>query len=145
MESAKATADIDFLVSIKTDNLEVLLHKLQESGLFVVIHDKPMTFKKVCLLRATLKDNPDISVDFLFADDDFKKTALGRKASVKIADFSANITTPEDLIILKCLSGREQDRLDAKNVFQSQQKHLDKKYMKKWLKRLGIKLNKYLP
>lgn len=70
-------------------------------------------FGKISFLRATLKSNTDVSVDFLFADDDFKKEALRRKETVNIDDFSINISAPEDLIILKLLSGRDQDELDA--------------------------------
>ena len=75
---------------------------------------KPITFEKVSLLRATLRSNLDIYVDFLFADDEFKKDALSRRQSVNIADFTVYVPTPEDLILLKLISGREQDRLDAK-------------------------------
>ena len=50
----------------------------------------------------------------------------------------------EDLIILKLLSGREQDNLDAKKIFEIQKKRLDREYMQKWSKRLGIKVNKEL-
>jgi len=49
-----------------------------------------------------------------------------------------NITTPEDLVILKLLSGREQDRLDAEKIREIQKEHLDMEYMQKWFGKLGI-------
>lgn len=138
----RATVDIDFLVAIGLDDFDTLKHKLIESSRFVFIHEKPMVFGKITFLRATLKSNTDISVDFLFADDDFKNESLKRKKAVQIAVFSVNITTPEDLIILKLLSGRKQDRLDAEKIIEIQKEHLDREYIKKWFKKLRIKLKK---
>ncbi|MEW6215116.1 MAG: nucleotidyl transferase AbiEii/AbiGii toxin family protein [Nitrospirota bacterium] len=136
----RATVDIDFLVAIGLDDFDTLKHKLIESSRFVFIHDKPMVFGKITFLRATLKSNTDISVDFLFADDEFKSETFKRKETVQIDDISINITTPEDLIILKLLSGREQDRLDAAKILRIQKAHIDDEYMKKWALRLGIDL-----
>jgi predicted nucleotidyltransferase len=93
-------------------------------------------------LRATLKSNKNISVDFLFADDDFKNEALERKETVQITGLSVNISTPEDLIILKLLSSREQDRLDAEKILEIQKEHLDWAYLQKWSERLGIKFKR---
>ena len=138
----RATVDIDFLVSIKADYSDLLRQKVKESERFIFIHDRPLIFGKISFLRATLKSNADISVDFLFADDDFKNEALKRKETFQISDFSVNVSAPEDLIILKLLSGREQDNLDAKKIFEIQKKRLDREYMQKWSKRLGIELNK---
>jgi predicted nucleotidyltransferase len=136
----RATVDIDFLISTKLDDFDFLKQRLTESGRFVFIHDKPTIFGKISFLRATLKSNKNISVDFLFADDDFKNEALERKETVQITGFSVNISTPEDLIILKLLSSREQDKLDAQKVLEIQKEYLDWAYLQKWSERLGIKL-----
>jgi hypothetical protein len=138
----RATVDIDFLVSTHINNVEDLKRRLTESSRFVFIHDKPMVFGKVSFLRATLKSNPDVSLDFLFADDVFKNEALSRKKAIQLTDFSVNISTPEDLIILKLVSGREQDRLDARKILDIQRENLDSDYLSKWLEKLGVKFEK---
>lgn len=138
----RATVDIDFLIAIGTDEFETLRHSLLESSRFVFIHDKPMVFEKITFLRATLKSNADIAVDFIFADDDFKHEALKRKETVALDDVSVNISTPEDLIILKLLSGREQDRLDANKIIAIQGKNLDNGYLQMWVERFGLELGK---
>ncbi len=135
----RATVDIDFLVSIKQEDFHVLAKRLHESGRFIFIHDKPMTFKKVSLLRATLKSNSDISVDFLFADDDFKRQALKRSSAVTVSGFSVKIPTPEDLILLKLQSGRPQDKLDAEKILDMQKDHLNREYIRMWSEKLNIK------
>ncbi len=138
----RATADIDFLVALGLDDFDILKHKLIESSRFVFMHDKPMVFGKITFLRATMKSNTDISVVFLFADDEFKHRALQRKETVKVKDFSVNISTPEDLIILKLLSGRDQDRLDAEKIIKIQKENIAMEYMKEWLQRLGLEFRK---
>jgi predicted nucleotidyltransferase len=125
---------------MRTDDYRILKKKLKESERFIFVYDEPMTFARISFLRATLKSNKNISVDFLFADDDFKNEALRRKETIQVAGFSVNVATPEDLIILKLLSGREQDNLDAKKILEIQKGHLDKKHLQKWENKLGIKL-----
>jgi hypothetical protein len=135
----RATLDIDFLVSFNREDFDVLSKLLLQSDKFIFIHDKPMIFKKVSLLRATLKNNPDISVDLLFADDDFKRQALARSSAIIVSDFSVNIPTPEDIVLLKLLSGRPQDKLDAENILETQKEQLDQDYIRRWSKKLQIK------
>src|SRR3989337_3761742 len=136
----RATVDIDFMVSFNMNDFAALRQKINDSNAFIFIQDKPMTFEKISLLRATLKSNLDVFVDFLFADDYFQKEALSRRQTINIADFTVNIPTPEDLIILKLISGREQDILDAKKVFRMQKDHLDMDYMHRWSEKLQVRL-----
>ena len=138
----RATVDIDFLVSVRLADFDNLKQHLAESGRFVFIHEKPMIFGRVSFLRATLKSNADISVDFVFSDDFFKGKALKRREVARLTDFSLNITTPEDLIILKLLSGREQDRLDAMKILEIQKGKLDMDYLQTWMEKLDLKFEK---
>ncbi|MEW6586471.1 MAG: nucleotidyl transferase AbiEii/AbiGii toxin family protein [Nitrospirota bacterium] len=138
----RATFDIDFLVSIGLGDFDNLKHRLTESGRFVFVHGKPMIFGKVSLLRATLKSNTNVSVDFMFVDDLFKSEALKRKEALQLTDFPIKISAPEDLIILKLLSGRQQDRLDATKILEMQKDNLDMAYLKTWLEKLGLKFKK---
>ena len=134
----RATVNVDFLISLAEKDSRRFVQRLQASDKFVFIHDQPMVFKRVSFLRATLKSNTDISVDFLFADDDFKQAALKRRISVQMSGATVNIPTPEDLILLKQLSGRPQDILDAEKIQHVRRNELDEDYMRKWSKKLGI-------
>jgi len=136
----RATVDIDFLVSFSIKDCATLRQKVNDSNVFVFVQDKPMMFEKISLLRSTLKSNLDIFVDFLFADNDFQKEALSRRQAIKVADFTVNIPTPEDLVLLKLISGREQDILDAKKIFGMQRGHLDMEYMQRWSGKLQVQL-----
>jgi hypothetical protein len=141
----RATVDIDFLISMKADDFPRLKEKLDRSGKFVFVHEKPVSFEKITFLRATLKSNTDISVDFLFADDDLQRETLKRKEPVSIGDISVNIITPEDLILLKLLSGRPQDKLDAAKIIKSQGENLDREHLNKWSRNLGLDLKGVFP
>lgn len=136
----RATVDIDFMVSFNMNDFAALRQKIDDSNAFIFIQDKPMIFEKISLLRATLKSNLDVFVDFLFADDEFQKGALQRRQAVKVAGFTVNIPAPEDLILLKLVSSREQDILDAKKIFGMQRGHLDMEYMQRWSKQLQVQL-----
>lgn len=137
----RATVDVDFLVSLPAGESGSLVQRLKQSGRFIFVHEQPMVFNKVSFLRATLKSNSDIAVDFLFADDEFKKTMLERSSNVSIAGFSVRIPTPEDLIILKLLSGRPKDRIDAEQIRESQKHDLDVAYVRSWCDKLGVELD----
>ncbi len=134
----RATVDVDFLVSLSAAEADTLVQRLKQSGQFIFVHEKPMVFNKVSFLRATLKSNSDVAVDFLLADDTFKKTMLGRSSSVTISGFSVRIPTPEDLIILKLLSNRPQDRLDVEQIRETQKHELDTTYIRSWCDKLGV-------
>lgn len=134
----RATVDIDFLIALSLSDSDNLKQKLVESDRFVFIHDKPMVFGKVSFLRAMLRGDTDVSVDFIFVDDEFKYEALKRKETAKLTDFSINIATPEDLIILKLLSNREQDGVDARKILEIQRENLDMEYLRTWSEKFGI-------
>jgi hypothetical protein len=136
----RATVDLDFLVAIRKEDHPALIQRLEQSDKFIFIHKQPMVFQKVSILRAMLKENADVSVDFLLIDDEFKAHAISRKVSARLTDFSVNIATAEDLILLKLLSGREQDKLDAVQVHEANKENLDLAYLSNWSKKLGITL-----
>jgi predicted nucleotidyltransferase len=137
----RATVDIDFLISLRREDSGLLSQRLKDSNSFLFIHESPMTFKKISLLRATLKSNPDISVDFLFADDEFKQEVLKRSTAVPIHGFSVMIPTPEDLILLKLISSRPQDKLDAEKIREMQAGRLDMEYIRMWSRKLDVEFS----
>ena len=51
---------------------------------------------------------------------------------IKLAGKNAYFPSPEDLIILKVVVGREKDMLDAKSILIRHKNKLDRKYMEKW-------------
>ncbi len=131
----RATFDIDFIIDVK--DIFNFIKVLKENKKFINVHKDPMKFENAIIERA-IYENYTV-IDFLIADDDFKKNILNRKREIKISDKKIYITTIEDLILLKLLSKREQDLLDVKNLLNLN--NLNIEYIKDWIKKLNIEIN----
>ncbi len=112
----RATYDFDYLASITTKNADFFTEKLKRS--FVIPQEKPMDVKYITFLRMLTKKDLTV-IDLVFADDQYKKNAL---------------------------SGREQDKLDVKEIIEHQRNSLDLRYLKSWLKKMGLErsIDEYL-
>ncbi len=70
-------------------------------------------------------------LDLTLGDSPFDKSAFARRKPVKIFDRQVSVVSPEDLVLYKLVSDREQDRVDVRAVFK-RQKSLDAAYLRKW-------------
>ncbi len=138
----RTTYDIDLLTSITKENVDLYLKLLKAH--FIVPQEKPIEFKYITFLRMLTKKGVTV-IDLIFADDLYKKNALLRKVQLEVGNRKMNFISPEDLIIFKILSGREQDRLDIKDIFEHQRNSLNLKYLKEWFKKLKLErsINEY--
>jgi len=135
----RSTVDIDLLVGVCENEIGGFITMLEGWRLFVHVNREPLIFRNVKFIRGVLNSSPEIIVDFLIADDDFKKNALKRGEEIEMGDFEVEVAAPEDLIILKLLSMREHDILDIKSII-SHQKKLDRKYLNEKIAMLGIEI-----
>jgi hypothetical protein len=135
----RATIDLDFLVGVEDDGLPSLIRSAKESG-FVIFDDRPMQFKRVMLFRMLLQpEHGDfLTIDCMLSDDDYKRLALTRAVTVPWEGRTLRVASPEDLILLKLLSARDQDLVDSRNVAQRQVPSLDRSYLAQWAERLGM-------
>jgi len=67
----------------------------------------------------------DFHIDFIIASIDLEKEAFKRKRIIRLHNIKAFFPTPEDLILLKIISGRPQDLLDAENIVLRHKEKLD--------------------
>lgn len=128
----RATFDIDFIVNV--EDINYFINILKQNKNFIFIHNEQMKFQNATIERVIYEN--DIVIDFLIADDEFKKSIFLRKKEIKIDNEKIYIVSIEDLILLKFLSNREQDYLDIKNLLTLN--GLDIDYIKYWLKILKI-------
>lgn len=135
----RATVDIDFLVLVDEKETQTFLKILEESEKFLFINKEIILFKNIKLLRAVLDVVPEIVVDFILSDNQFKRLAVSRKIRLNLKDRLINVVSPEDLIIIKMLSQRDQDIIDIEKIIEYQ-KEIDHKYIKDWIAQLKIKL-----
>jgi hypothetical protein len=135
----RATVDLDFIIGLDEERLSSFIQSAHEAG-FVVFDAKPVEFKKIKFLRMHLqgKDSQLLMVDFILADDAYKRESLGRAVQLDWEGEELYVASPEDLVLLKLLSGRGQDKVDAENVIQMQKASLDRNYLKRWGERLSL-------
>ena len=125
----RVTGDVDIDIKMDSSDITDFLNKAEKEG-----------FKfssKQCLTKVEHTGTFQINygafhIDFIIASTDFEKVAFERKEIIKLYGIKAFFPTPEDLILLKLIPGRDKDLLDAKNVILRHKGKLDINYLKKW-------------
>jgi hypothetical protein len=135
----RATVDLDFVIGVTGEALAAFVQSATAAG-FVAFDPKPVEFSRMKLLRMQFQE-PDarlLTLDFLLADDEYKRAALDRAVSIRLGEQEVRIAAPEDVILLKLLGGRGQDMVDAENIVRVQRDTLDRSYLRQWAGRLAL-------
>jgi predicted nucleotidyltransferase len=128
----RTTKDIDALVMIESTRwCEFLKHGFA-LGFKPRISDALKFVEKTRVLLLTYEAT-EIDVDISFGALPFEKEALLRKQWVKISGVSIPLPTPEDLIIMKAVSGRPRDIADIEAIIDTHPK-LNLKHIRRWVK-----------
>ena len=135
----RATVDLDFVIGITEETLPHFTEAAGEAGL-VAFDTKPMEFKRIKLFRMFLKGKESqlLMLDFILADDEYKRESLGRAVTLEIEEQYIKVVSKEDIILFKLLSGRAQDRVDAENIINIQKGSMDISYLQHWAERLSV-------
>ena len=135
----RATVDLDFVIGLDEDRLPLFIETAQKAGL-VLFDPKPMQFKKMKLLRMFLqgKEAQLLMLDFILTDDDYKRESIKRAIALPLEGQEIKVASPEDVILLKLLSGRGQDRVDIENIIRIRKNSLDRNYLDHWAERLSV-------
>ncbi len=125
----RVTGDVDIDIKLDSSDITAFLDKAEKEGFKFT--------SKQCLTKAEHTGAFQINygafhIDFIIASTDFEKAAFERKEIIKLYGIKAFFPTPEDLILLKIIPGRDKDLLDAKNIILRHKGKLDINYLKKW-------------
>jgi hypothetical protein len=137
----RATADIDLTLALERERLPALFEGLEEQGYAVPEPyrsgwvDEVKGLKMVKLKRYV--GTHSIDVDLFLSESPYQDEVLNRRRVANVEGRQLWIASPEDLVLLKLISGRPRDWIDVADVFFTQGK-LDEKYMRHWAARLGI-------
>ncbi len=136
----RATTDIDLLILLEPpsrDQVQTLVSSLFDS---TVIHPAPMVFQGISIWRIVgIRSDQEIIVDFLLADSAYLHTALDRRRTVPFGALQVPMLSLEDLIILKMVARRLQDRADLEKIHARQADlHINWTYVDHWKTRLGL-------
>ena len=116
----RATEDVDLLVRIDEDNKEAMGHLLRHDFEIIQEHDL-MHFKYATIwrivIRDTFTDNRGlVIVDLILANNKIYRETVADVIKFKIDNIEIPVAKPENLIKMKKLSNRPQDRLDIQAI-----------------------------
>ncbi len=86
-----------------------------------------------------IRSGQEVVIDFLLANSAYLRTALERRHTVPFGALQVPMLSIEDLVILKMVAGRLQDRADLEKI-RSRQADLDVDwtYVDRWKTMLGL-------
>ena len=112
------------------------------SSLFdsTIIHPSPMIFQGISIWRIVgIRSGQEVVIDFLLADSTYLRTALERRQTVPFGTLQVPMLSIEDLVILKMVAGRLQDRADLEKIRARQADlRINWSYVDRWKTTLGL-------
>ena len=134
----RTSRDIDLMIILDSRTIKRFVDFLLRNKFHVELED----------IRAALKEKTHFTVfdeKSLYTLDvkglytEFDRNTFKRKKKVKLYGRYIWVCSPEDLILSKLMFGSEQDLNDAKSVMVRQAGRLDKVYLEKKVKEMGLK------
>jgi hypothetical protein len=126
---ARATGDIDIDIIINSAEVPVFLGKLKNAGFKIPRGNDLKSALQTGIFRITYKN---FYIDLLIATTELEEKACERSQKRSLYGVKAFFPTPEDMILLKIIPGRDKDLLDAKNIALRHKGKLDTRYLKDW-------------
>ena len=131
----RVTQDVDCIVAVQIPRgTDALLHGLEQAGFEV---DQAAARTRVESAGTFSVTRGRWRVDLIVASTSFEQSAFQRARRFRLYEVEANLPTPEDLILLKLVPGRDKDLLDVKTVMIRHRGRLDRAYLEGWAQRLS--------
>lgn len=126
----RATHDIDIIVELKEENIGKIVKELKKE-FYIDVEDIKDSMKTKGMFNA-IHNKTALKIDFwILGEDEFNKERFSRRKKVGMFNKKIWITTAEDLIYEKHLK-------DVEGIFAVQKGKLNKEYLQKWSKKLGL-------
>lgn len=130
----RMTQDIDLIIFVPKKSAPEVIKKATKAGFWANITSAT---KDIELKGAFRLDFDNLWVDIIISSTEFENSAFKRKKQIKLLGKKAFIPSPEDLILLKLIPGRDKDILDVKSIIERYKGKLDKLYLEKWAQKLS--------
>jgi hypothetical protein len=132
----RATFDIDAIGDVKEESLDGFLMDLKEQG-FSFNEANPVKaiagMPFITLYYGRLR----IPFDLFLARNEFQRSIIQRSRSLRDGGMELEVISPEDLILVKLLSGRPRDIEDIRQILTENSGVLDFNYLRRWSTELG--------
>ncbi|MFW5769936.1 MAG: nucleotidyl transferase AbiEii/AbiGii toxin family protein [Spirochaetota bacterium] len=145
--AVRATEDIDLVVVTGDDGLDVV-EKMLSSRFNVLPHGEMMLektgnpLKRFVLTGEMVNDH--CVVDIIPASGEFLEKAVFNCVEIEFHNTSVPVMRIEDLVIMKLMSGRQQDLRDARMLMKGNMP-VDWDYLRETADGLGVKIRKDSP
>jgi len=133
----RTTLDVDIVIALRPETVPWLV-KLLKQLRFDVHADDVAMIARVGNSFMTHSPLTPHRVDFWIPRTEFEQHAFERKRQERLHSKTAWLISPEDLVVMKLLAGREKDWEDAAGILQRQRSQLDETHLRSWTKRLGL-------
>jgi len=130
----RMTQDIDLIVSIQKQDISHFLESAIANGFELDIEKELVKVERTGTFRI---NRGPFHADIIIASTSLEKSAFARAQKIRLIDRVVSFPSPEDLILLKIIVGRDKDMLDAKSIVIRHKERLDKKYLEKWAQELS--------
>lgn len=135
----RATYDVDAIISIKKEEKDKFLKAVYRKG-FKYDKTNPIKHIRNLSFLPLLYKETKLYADIFIAEDKFQQNIIKRAKRIRLDNKSVYIISPEDLILLKLLTGRERDTEDVRNIICDNLGKIDFKYIKYWSEQLKVKV-----
>ncbi len=129
----RITADVDVDIVINKQDVPDFLNKAAKAGFQVPVKKCIESAQRVGVFQIYYGD---YHIDFIIASTDLETQAFQRCKAIQLHGVKAFFPTPEDMILLKIVPGRDKDLLDAKSIVLRHKGKLDTRYLKTWATKL---------
>jgi predicted nucleotidyltransferase len=141
--AVRATRDIDFLAAVAPDKIPGLIKEFTKAGFKGNYRpggeDDPVR-GVIGLERAEAEAAEPVEI--ILGIKNMPAGIFARAQQIRFFGLEVPVTSPEDLIVLKCLAGGPVDLEDARSIFRIMKNKLDMKYLEGEFKRCRLSLAK---
>lgn len=138
----RATQDLDIVISASPEKLKTLIRLLPKEEYYAELEDALDAYRHQSMFNV-LDTNRGWKIDFILQKSaPFYQQAFGRRKAVTFEGVPTSMITGEDLILSKLewskLGESERQIKDAAVVLQKRARELDRTYIEKWVRELGL-------
>lgn len=134
------TYDLDLDVFFSKENVPDLLKKVKQASFKVRAKE---AFANVQTFGTFRMFWEDLQIDIILASTELEKTALKRRKNLTLFGKRMSFPSPEDLILLKIIPGRQKDMMDVESIILRYKGKLDIVYLEKWAQRISDEAEDY--
>jgi len=134
----RATEDIDIIALIDADNENQIITAFHNHFKIIPHKDTMLQSTLTPIKRYVIIANSShFVIDVLFATNDFLKHCIQNSKIFTLSGISIPVISIEDLIVMKCASGRHQDIADIQSLLAASLP-VDKSYINSQVRKLNI-------